>query len=288
MGKIVLILLMGLVFNALPANAETNVEMVRIPAGSFVMGAKPITRDAARLEEISPQGLVVLKQMLRRLDAANGSKPNEVINEQEMPQHKVKIKAFEIGKYEVTQAQWQAIMGAESPLFYQPNDNPSYFKNCGDTCPVENVSWNDIQKFIEKLNAKTGKTYRLPSEAEWEYACRAGKSTKYCGGNNADTVAWHDGNSDRKTHPVGKKQPNGFGLYDMSGNVREWVQDGYHDNYNGAPSNGAAWGGGQFKVLRGGSSGFEKRSDLRAAARGHSDPSDQGEYIGFRLARTLP
>ena len=164
-------------------------------------------------------------------------------NGDELPQHRVTLKAFALGKYEVTQAQWQAVMG----------DNPSNFKQCGGNCPVENVSWNDAQAFIQKLNQKTGANYRLPTEAEWEYACKAGQETEYCGGNNIDEVAWY-GNNSQTTHPVGQKQANAFGLYDMSGNAWEWVQDSYHGKYNGAPTDGTEWlGDGAKRVLRGGS-----------------------------------
>jgi formylglycine-generating enzyme required for sulfatase activity len=151
-----------------------------------------------------------------------------------------------MGKYEVTQAQWQSVMG----------NNPSSFKDCGGNCPVETVSWNDAQDFINKLNERNdGFKYRLPTEAEWEYACRAGTT----GRNSAaelDNIAWYADNSIGKPHIVGGKQPNAFGLYDMLGNVDEWCKDWYHDNYNGAPSDGSAWldGGEQRdRVLRGAS-----------------------------------
>src|SRR6185295_12837821 len=128
--------------------------------------------------------------------------------------HKVRItRQFEIGKYEVTQEQWQAVMG----------DNPSNFK--GANLPVEKVSWNDAQDFLLKLNARDGYTYRLPTEAEWEYACRAGSMGDFAG--ELDDVAWYDKNSGSKTHPVGQKRPNVWGLYDMHGNVSEWCSDWY-------------------------------------------------------------
>jgi formylglycine-generating enzyme required for sulfatase activity len=127
------------------------------------------------------------------------------------------VSSFNIGKYEVTQGQWKAVMG----------DNPSRFKS-GDNYPVENVSWNDVQDFLSRLNALTGKNYRLPRETEWEYAARGGNSSrgyKYSGSANINDVAWYDGNSGERTHPVGTKAPNELGIYDMSGNVKEWCQD---------------------------------------------------------------
>jgi formylglycine-generating enzyme required for sulfatase activity len=171
--------------------------------------------------------------------------------------HQVTIsKSFYMGKYPVTQAQWQAVMGT----------NPSYFKNC-DQCPVENVSWNDAQEFIRKLNAlNDGHTYRLPSEAEWEYACRAGTTTAFSFGDSlSSTQANFDGeypygNASKgeykqKTVPVGSYQPNAFGLYDMHGNVWEWCEDIYADSYEGLPTDGSAnmsKGDSSLRVLRGG------------------------------------
>ncbi|RLD58109.1 MAG: sulfatase-modifying factor protein, partial [Bacteroidetes bacterium] len=141
----------------------------------------------------------------------------------EKPVHRVSLDDFYIGKYEVTQKQWRKIMG----------NNPSHFFGC-DNCPVETVSWNDVQKFITKLNQKTGQHYRLPTEAEWEYAARGGSfesPTKYAGNNYVDKVAWYYNNSNEKTHPVGEKKPNKIGIYDISGNVWEWCSDWYSNNY---------------------------------------------------------
>ncbi|PYS90984.1 MAG: formylglycine-generating enzyme family protein [Acidobacteria bacterium] len=191
----------------------------------------------------------------------------------EKPMHRVTIsEGFYMGKYEVTQAQWQAVMG----------NDPSHFR--GDDLPVENVSWNDTQEFINKLNAQSdGYTYRLPTEAEWEYAARAGTTGNYAG--DLDAMAWYEKNSGSKTHPVGSKQPNGFGLYDMHGNVWEWVQDWYHEAYAGAPTDGSAWlsGGEQkYRVLRGGSWN-SYAYNLRSANRGRLAPDYRFSLLGFRV-----
>jgi formylglycine-generating enzyme required for sulfatase activity len=162
----------------------------------------------------------------------------------ERPAHQVTLSDFYIGKHVVTQRQWEDVMNA----------NPSEFR--GKDLPVENVSWDDAQKFIAKLNARTGKNYRLPTEAEWEYAARGGSQSrgyKYSGSNNIDEVAWCGGNSGRTTHPVGKKKPNELGIYDMSGNVWEWCQDWYGP-YNGeAQTDPTGAKTGQYRVYRGGS-----------------------------------
>ncbi len=190
--------------------------------------------------------------------------------------HRVTINSFKIGKYEVTQGLWEAVMGS----------NPSNFKG-NPNFPVEQVNWNDFQEFIEKLNEMTGKKYRLPTEAEWEYAARANQSYEYAGSDNIDAVAWYNKNSGSKTHPVGQKQANGFGLYDMSGNVWEWCQDWYHSNCNVAPIDGSAWEypTGSDRVVRGGC--WSNRDfSCRSADRNCNDPSSRNYYDGFRLVRT--
>jgi formylglycine-generating enzyme required for sulfatase activity/serine/threonine protein kinase len=198
----------------------------------------------------------------------------------EKPAHQVTVRDFYIGKYEVTQKQWRAVMGSDPPELR--------FKGCDD-CPVERVSWNDIQEFIKKLNQKTGKKYRLPTEAEWEFAARggsAGSPTRYSGSNNIDDVAWYSENSNSKTHPVGRKKPNELGLYDMSGNVWEWCEDDWHNNYNGAPTDGRAWidsPRGSGRVLRGGS-WYGHAQYCRVSNRSSRTPDNRSYSLGFRLA----
>ncbi|MBR7028214.1 MAG: SUMF1/EgtB/PvdO family nonheme iron enzyme, partial [Bacteroidaceae bacterium] len=167
-------------------------------------------------------------------------------DDDEKPQHEVTLSNYYIGETEVTQELWETVMGS----------NPSEFK--GPKLPVENVSWDDCQTFIGKLNAQTGKTFRLPTEAEWEYAARGGKKSKgytYSGSNTIGNVAWYDGNSGGTTHEVSTKQANELGIYDMSGNVLEWCQDWYGATYYENSSTTAPQGpaSGTYRVLRGGS-----------------------------------
>ena len=202
----------------------------------------------------------------------------------EQPIHQVTIKPFFMGKYPITQEQWQAVMG----------NNPSYFK--GAKQPVENVSSQDAIEFCAKLSQKTGKNYRLPSEAEWEYACRAGTTTPFHFGETItpDLVnydgrypyAWApEGLCREETTPVGRFPPNAFGLYDMHGNVWEWCQDVWHDNYNGAPADGSSWetGGSDYRVLRGGSWN-DNAVSCRSADRVRVVLGGRGRGCGFRVA----
>lgn len=212
-------------------------EMIYVPGGSFKMG--------------SPKG--------------EG-------DDNERPQRDVTVPGFFIGKCQITQAQWQAVMGK----------NPSSFK--GDPAlPVENISWNDAKDFCEKLAKMTGKAYRLPSEAEWEYACRAGTTGDYAG--ELDAMAWYRKNAEGKTHSVGQKQHNAFGLYDMHGNVWEWCEDVWHDNYKDAPTDSSAWlsgGNSSLRVLRGGS-WFYFGWLCRSAIRNRIGAGVRIFYIGFRV-----
>ena len=220
------------------------------------------------------------------------------------PVHTVKIRTpFYLGIYPVTQREWKAIMG----------NNPSYFK--GDDLPVESVSWNEVQDFIKKLNKKEGTNkYRLPTEAEWEYAARAGTTTQYSFGDDESELgqyAWYVENSgsrapkkgdffgynkddwlenkwNGKTHPVGQKKPNPWGLYDMHGNVWEWVQDEWHDSYYNPPTDGSAWedGSGANRVFRGGSWIYVARC-CRSASRDFNVPGFRYIFLGFRLLKEL-
>lgn len=192
--------------------------------------------------------------------------------DQEKPTSSVTISSFEMGKYEVTQAQWEAVMG----------NNPSNFKGC-PTCPVEQVSWNDTQEFIKKLNQLTGKRFRLPTEAEWEYAARGGRKSKgykYAGSNKLDSVAWFSENSDNKTHPVGQKKPNELGLYDMVGNVSEWCGDWFGQYSSIAKINPTGPSSGLYRVRRGSNGDV---TGCRVLNRLKASPDWRDFYIGFRL-----
>ncbi len=193
--------------------------------------------------------------------------------DRETPAHKVTLDSYNIGKFEVTQALWKAVM----------ENNPSNWQ--GDNLPVEQVSWNDCQEFIKKLNAATGKNFRLPTEAEWEFAARGGtksKGYKYSGSNNLDEVAWYTDNSGQQTHPVGTKKPNELGIYDMSGNVWEWCNDWY-DNYStSTQTNPTGPSSGGNRVYRGG--GWCSNAwGCRVSRRCRNFPGGWISLIGLRL-----
>jgi formylglycine-generating enzyme required for sulfatase activity len=229
-------------------------EMVVIPACSFLMGSPP---------DAEP-------------DPFSNPKSEKIGSSIERPQHRVQIQLFAIGLYEVTQEQWFAVMG----------NNPS--SNKGRKLPVEQISWDDAQLFVQKLSRETGKKYRLPSEAEWEYAARAGSTTTYPWGNsrdNFDVYAWH--NQVKLTQQVRLKKPNQFGLHDMIGNVWEWTQDCWNGNYIGAPTDGSAWTRGDcyLRVLRG--SGIYLPNGLRSSERVSFKATSFYKGYGFRVARDL-
>jgi formylglycine-generating enzyme required for sulfatase activity len=194
--------------------------------------------------------------------------------EGENPAHQVTVSDFYIGKYVVTQAQWKAVM----------TNNPARFK--GDNLPVESVSLNDVQEFINRLNAQTGKLYRLPTEAEWEFAARGGNSTmgyKYSGSNTVDDVSWYKDNSANATHPVGTKSPNELGIYDMNGNVYEWCNDWYGMYTKSAKTDPTGVSSGSHRVIRGG--GWSSTAKYaRAASRYISTSESRNSNLGFRLA----
>ena len=227
---------------SIPVKNGISIEMVKVEAGTFMMGATP-----------------------------EMEKPNS----DEKPLHQVTlINDYYMGKYEVTQALWEAVMGS----------NPSYFK--GDNLPVEKVSWNDCQEFISKLNSLTGRKFRLPTEAEWEYAARGGKKRRgyqYSGSSNITDVAWYDGNSGSKPHPVGTKQANELGIYDMSGNVYEWCLDWYGSYSSSSQTNPTGADSGSFRVFRGGGWGIYARG-CRLSYRYIFTPDDRCCYLGLRLA----
>ena len=191
----------------------------------------------------------------------------------EYPVHSVTLSGYYIGRCEVTQELWEAVMGS----------NPSYF--AGAQNPVESVSWNDCQNFIKKLNSLTGRTFRLPTEAEWEYAARGGNKSrhyKYSGSNNIFDVAWHDGNSGSKTHAVGTKSPNELGIYDMSGNVWEWCSDWYGSYSAGAQTNPQGPSSGSNRGLRGGG-WINSARYCRVSNRLNYDPGNSRNNRGLRL-----
>ena len=198
---------------------------------------------------------------------------------EEKPVHEVCVDSFYLGKYEVTQGQWQSVMGS----------NPSSDKICGVNCPVDNVSWSDVQDFVLRLNSSSGgRAYRLPTEAEWEYAARSGgKMEKYSGGNDVASVAWYNENSGGNSHPVGKKASNGLGLYDMSGSVWEWTNDWYEsDYYSHSPrTNPAGPGAGVGRVVRGGCRTGEEYN-MRTTRRTAYMPDVRKSALGFRLLKS--
>lgn len=230
-------------------DAAPTIEMVRVPGGCFQMGTVGYEKH-------------------------------------EQPIHKVCVDSFDIGKFEVTQAQWRAVMGS----------NASKFTTCGDTCPVDQASWNQAQEFIQKLNARGKGVFRLPTEAEWEYACRSGgKDEIWPGGVVADgisDVAWFNKEAaGNQPHPVGTKKPNGLGIHDMAGNVWEWVQDKFVTPYPIAVENNPRieHGGEEKRVMRGGS-WDGKVNYVRCGIRNRYVPdfADAVGRVGLRVVRDIP
>ncbi|MDX1908391.1 MAG: formylglycine-generating enzyme family protein [Bacteroidia bacterium] len=196
----------------------------------------------------------------------------------EKPVHPVTVPDFYFGQYPVTQALWEAVMG----------ENPSHFK--GESRPVETVSWEDCQVFLQKLRARTEVAYRLPAEAEWEYAARGGSYSEgylYAGSDKLKDVGWYNENSGGETHPVGQLSPNELGLYDLSGNVWEWCEDDWHGIYKGAPADGHAWIEGtqrdSYRVVRGSRWNLDAKN-CRISYRDSFTPDYRNNRVGLRLA----
>ncbi|MEA2029824.1 MAG: formylglycine-generating enzyme family protein [Campylobacterota bacterium] len=223
----------------------------------------------------------------------------------EQPIHEVTIDyEFEIGKYSVTIAQYMTFVNdtnthhpewmEEGSQYNIETGSDDYYKkmNLSDNAPIIGVSWHDAVAYCKWLSEKSGQSYRLPTEAEWEYACKAGTATKWSFGDDEkelDRYAWYDKNSEGKTHPVGKLEPNPWGLYDMHGNVREWCEDDYVGNYNNTPRDGGAYRSesSSSKVARGGS-WFSSDFNSRSADRSSFSPTGSISFVGFRLLRALP
>ena len=227
---------------SIPVKNGISIDMVKVEAGTFMMGATSEMKDPY---------------------------------DNEKPVHQVTLtNDYYMGMYEVPQALWEAVMGS----------NPSEYK--GDNLPVEMVSWNDCQEFISKLNSLTGRKFRLPTEAEWEYAARGGKKSRgyqYSGNSNISDVAWYDGNSGSKPHPVGTKQANELGIYDMSGNVYEWCSDWYGSYSSSSQTNPTGADSGSGRVVRGGS-WYDFAWGCRLSYRGSITPFYRGNDLGLRLA----
>jgi len=256
-------------------------EQLELPA--LGVDEKMMIADEGDLPEIITNNLGMKFVLMPAGSFTMGSPETEKGRDADENQHLVTItQPFYLQATEVTQEQWQKAMGG----------NPSYLQDCDD-CPVENVSWYDVQNFIEKLNAMEGVTYyRLPSEAEWEYAARAGSTTAFSFGNDEEELgeyAWYGENSSDKTHAVGTRKPNAWGLYDMHGNVVEWVEDDRHDNYDGAPGDGTHWVDdprGTYRVFRGGAH-IGGAQYCRSANRDGNWPDARDGVLGFRLARSV-
>ena len=269
---------------------STGMEFVWVPGGCFQMG----TLEGGSFSYAIPQNkelsladenvfITILKGVVAFLPVACNSAMRTSVpqdfnlyTKDERPVHKVCLDGYWMGKYEVTQGQWTKVMG----------ENPAYFK-LGDDYPVEQVTWNDIMEFIKKMNAGSSMTFSLPTEAQWEYAARSGgKNDIYSGGNDVDAVAWYFESSGEKPHQVGTKAANGLGIFDMSGNVREWCMDRYdRDAYSKHTTHNPIFESkDESRVVRGGS-WFMNPCDLRCASRGWDWAAHPNTDVGFRLVR---
>jgi formylglycine-generating enzyme required for sulfatase activity len=231
-----------------------TLKLMLIPAGEFIMGAPKTEQDS---------------------------------DDRERPQHRVTLPTFLMGRYPVTQAQWRVVAGMPQ-IRRELNPTPSHFK--GDNLPVEQVDWFAATEFCQRLSKQTGKNYHLPSEAQWEYACRAGTEMAYHFGPKLTEELANYGNPSGKTTPVGQYPANGWGLHDMHGNVYEWCQDHWHESYENAPTDGSAWlegGNSSRRVSRGGSWIFDPWL-CRSAFRGGGVPVSDDDFLGFRVCCAAP
>ena len=257
---------------------KIGITMIDIAAGSFTMGAcKEITSKEANNK--ASRASTPIK--------ANCSNPSREAHDNETPPRQVNIAKFQLAKTEVTLGQYKLFINATGRKDLMTAEFLKENKY-GDNASVVMVSWDDAKDFVAWLSKTDGGGYRLPSEAEWEYACKANVAAAYCGSEKIDAVAWVSINSNKRINKPAEKQSNAFGLFDMSGNVSEWVEDYYHDTYQGAPSTGSAWtkGGDQnFRVNRGGS-WFSFSSYARTTARNNDLPENKTNFTGLRIART--
>ncbi len=260
------LLIDGTALAAGETSKRLGIKMVDIPAGSFTMG------------NCLSAGMGVSGNADAGCDAE--------ADMTETPRRHVDIRAFQLGQTHVTLAQFRTFI-AEAGRSDLLSEEFVKWNNQGDDAPVLMVNWDDAQDFVAWLNKVDGDGWRLPSEAEWEYACRAGRGSRYCGGDEADAVAWIGINSKGRQHPVGQKRPNAWGLYDMSGNAYVWLQDCVHIDYRGAPADGSAWTAGcnsDYRMVRGGS--FESYANYtRTTYRSYFWSDFRNIRIGIRLAR---
>ena len=254
---------------------ETQTKSVTVTAGKTVTCSATLKKKQASSQTITANGISFKMILVEGGTFTMGATSEQGTDAEsdEKPAHSVTLSSYYIGETEVTQELWQAVMGS----------NPSKFK--GSKRPVERVSWDDCMTFIRKLNSLTGKNFRLPTEAEWEYAARGGnksKRCKYSGSNTLGDVAWYKDNSGGETHSVKTKTPNEQGIYDMSGNVSEWCQDRKGSYESSSQTNPTGPSSGSYRVCRGGgwSSGAE---GCRVSNRGNGLPTLTGSYLGLRL-----
>ncbi|MDR2233837.1 MAG: formylglycine-generating enzyme family protein [Tannerella sp.] len=283
-GVLVLLLLAGTLFFTIPVDWRTDAVIITEPARIY-SSAPVLNQDTTLGSQTKPYVTTdteSLDQLKIEMVAVQGGTFSMGSDEKsdfpryfdDGPVHQVTLSDFYIGKFEVTQALWKAVMGS----------NPSSFK--GDNLPVENVSWKDVNLFILKLNSMTGKQYRLPTESEWEFAAGGGISSKhfkFSGSNTADNVAWFDQNSGNKTHPVGSKTANELGIHDMSGNVWEWCSDWYRKYFENAQTNPKGPSSGYDRIRRGGAWNFDAYR-VRVTFRDLENADIGSSTCGFRLA----